>query len=353
MLHTKKNVSIIYLWSIVTGYITGVLEELSEHTSGTIDVIHWDKKTINDSQFKIEIESRVNFHKRSDFNESKILNLIKSRNPDIIVVSGWMDKGYLRSISEYKKFNLKVKIVCGIDDLWLGTLRQNIGRVYFHFFYRKLFDYMWVSGKPQFSYAQKFGYNLKNIISNLYSADSKYFKISAGISKRFIFVGRFVEFKSIENLVIAYSHLPEKTQKEWPLILIGDGDKRPVIASMQNQNIMILPFLQTNDLINELKKGGVACLPSYKEHWGVVVHEFCSLGLPIILSDGVGSSSEFLISGYNGFVFKKGSIKSLTEKLEKITSMSNEELVQFGLNSKKLSNRINNEFSAFSLLSII
>lgn len=349
----KSDTSIVYLWAEVTGYVLGTLEELTLLTSGSIDVVHWDSKTVNSTQYRIEHSLNLQFHARSQTNDAAVLDLLVAQQPSIIVVSGWMDKGYVRACKSYKRNNPSVKVIACIDDQWTGSARQRFGQVYYAMFYKKIFDFMWVCGHPQYSYAQRFGYGIENIISNLYSADTKTFNLTANCSKRFVYVGRFVTVKALDVLVEAYSRLTTDTQEEWPLVLIGDGDQKEMILSWSNRNIKVMPFMQPNELKAELLKGGVACLPSHKDQWGVVVHEYALLSMPMLLSTGCGAATEFLIPGYNGFMFEKGNVDSLHRALQRITELSNEDLLLFGKNSARLGSKIDCELSAQSLLSVV
>lgn len=348
----RSNISIVYLWAEITGYVHGVLRVLADKTK-SVDVVHWDNRGVNSTQYILSSKNNLKFYPRSANNEKKILEILIKLNPSIIVISGWMDKGYIRVCRKYKRVNPLVKIVAGIDDQWVGSIRQRIGKIYFALFYRSLFDFMWVSGAPQYSYAQRFGYSIDNIIANLYSADTDVFNETASLNRRFVYVGRFVKIKAADLLVSAYSMLPMALQEKWPLIFIGDGELKDFILSKGNPNIIVIPFLQPTELRQELLKGGVACLPSYKDQWGVAVHEFSLLGMPLLLSSGVGASTQFLIPAFNGFMFKKGNVDSLVKQMKIFTEMSDAQLSEFGGNSKKLGHRITNELSASSLLSVI
>lgn len=349
----NAHIPIVYLWPELPGYILAVLGELGKHTSGSIDVVHWDHRSVNSTQYQIGQSGRIQFHPRSRTSEEAIFDLLSQRQPAIIVLSGWMDGGYIRACKRYKRNHPSVRIVAGIDNQWTDSLRQKIGQIYYALFYRRLIDFVWISGKPQFSFVQRYGYGPERIISNLYSADTSTFNLTADFTRRFIFVGRFVKFKRLDLLVEAYSRLPTETQKYWPLLLIGDGDQRAMVFSKQNPNIQVSHYMQPHDLRCELLRGGVACLTSDNDHWGVVIHEYVLMGLPILLSSGCGAATEFLIPGYNGFLFKKGDVNSLHRKLEWFTKRSDNELRQFGINSFRLGTRISTELSARSLLSVI
>jgi glycosyltransferase involved in cell wall biosynthesis len=332
----------------------GMFKELiSLGLSLTIDVVYWDKRHINSNLLKLTETDGIRLHPRSSLNVAALLGLLRSRKPDILFVSGWMDKGYISAARKYKKENPKTRAVCGIDDQWKNTLRQKIGRIYFSIFYRKLFDFIWVSGKPQYHFAQRMGYAHENIISNLYSADTRIFKKALKYSKRFVFVGRFDPVKGLLNLLDAYHSLPERIKAEWPLVLIGDGELKEAIEKRESKYVVVKPFMQPDELMEELMQGGVACITSHSEQWGVAIHEMAILGFPLILSSACGAATEFLITGYNGYLFKKSNTQSLHNALLKISTLSAEELEAFSLRSHRLGQRITPEHTAYSLLSVL
>ncbi len=349
-----EPIKIVFLYAEVVGYVVGMLKALMRCDRRLeIDVVYFDKKHVNSNQFVINGIESIKFHARSSLTNAQIVELLQEIKPDIIVVSGWWDKGYLHAIRRYRSEGGLVQVVCGIDDQWKGTIRQYIGIIYFQLFYSKLFDFMWVTGKPQYHFAQRFGYGNERIITNLYSADNEVFHIKASFSKRFVFVGRFDPIKALDQLIDAYLSLPEDVQSKWPLVLIGDGQLRQYIENKKNNNIVLKPFLQPGDLMKELMQGGVSCLASHSEQWGVAIHEMAILGYPFVLSSACGAATEFLISGYNGFMFRRSHTSSLRDALLKITMLSDEELKLFSQRSHAMGQRITSEHTAYSLLSVI
>lgn len=349
-----EPVRIVIFYSSVVGYVVGMLKALIKcFPKIEIDVVFWDKKNINSSRYIFEEIKAVRYFPRTSLNNDGLLELLLSRDPDIVYVSGWMDKGYLKAINRYRTAGGNTQVVCGIDDQWEGTLRQYLGKIYFRLFYAKLFDFMWVSGKPQYHYAQRFGYEHERIISNLYSADNSVFNKKASFSRRFVFIGRFDPVKGLDLLLDAYHYLPEETKKAWPLVLIGDGELRQEIENKKSKYVIVKPFMQTDALIEELLQGGVACITSHHEQWGVAIHEMAILGYPFILSSACGAATEFLVSGYNGFLFKKSNIRSLRDILMSITELPTEQLEAFSQRSHQLGQRITSEHTAHSLLSVL
>jgi glycosyltransferase involved in cell wall biosynthesis len=347
-------INIIYLYTSVTGYVLSTLKAL--HATGQVNDIHLiyrAKDRTDGNRFAVEGAPWLKLIPRHTLSDRGIFDLLRTVRPEIVYVSGWVDKGYLRAVSRYRAAGGKTHVVCGIDDQWKGSLRQYVGRIYFRLFYRRLFDYMWVSGKPQYHYAQRFGYGHENIICNLLSADTSVFDKKTELARRFVFVGRFAPVTGIDLLIEAYKALPEAVRAEWPLVLIGDGSLREQIEARASAQVIIKPYLQPAELRDELMRGGVACVPSYANQWGVVIHEMALLGYPMIVSSVCGAATEFLISGYNGFLFRSHDVASLQAALLKIASFTDAELEQFSEHSRELGLRITPEHAAASLLSVL
>ena len=350
----SKQIRIVFLYTVVVHYVVAVLRALKNiNPNIQIILVYYDKRGSSKVQYEIPKVNGVLFLARSRFNKSALYDLLITEDPTIIYISGWVDKDYLWAVKRFKSDKKKTIVITGIDDQWFGTLRQHLGIIYYKLFYKKIFDFFWVAGKPQYHYAQRFGLQNNRIITNLLSADDEIFSEKSVRTKRFVFLGRFVEVKGIDILLTAYNQLADETRKNWPLVLIGDGPLREYIESHTNQYIQLVPFLQPKELKVELSKGGVLCLPSRKDAWGLVVHELALIGYPLILSSACGAATEFLISGYNGFLFQSNSIDSLRKSLMLMTTLSDEDLELFSKRSSLLGSRINPEISAHSLLSVL
>ena len=226
---------------------------------------------------------------------------------------------------------------------------------YLNFF----FSHVWVSGLPQYNFAKRTGINDSNILLDMYSADTQLFdkayKSYHKLKKnhyphRFIFVGRLEDVKGIKYLIKAWKEL-EHFNHNWKLTIIGNGKYLQKLKN--NSTIEVLDFIQPNELIKMVKNTGCYILPSLNEPWGVVVHEFAAAGLPLLLSDKIGSKSSFLIEKYNGFTFKSKSTTSLKNAINKIICANDKELYKMGKNSRTLSKRISTETSVANLLSSI
>jgi glycosyltransferase involved in cell wall biosynthesis len=347
------KLNVLFLCSEVVGYTVGMFNSLMRYEKD-INIFVFYNDTKRKSKYDlISGDNRLKYFKRSEHSDSDLFAIVCNFKPEIVYISGWMDIGYIDVIRKYKRKNSTIKVLCGVDDQWRKTVRQYLGTIYFKLFYRSVFDYMWVSGKPQYHYAQRFGYDNHHIISNLYSADETIFNSIIKPQKRLVFLGRFDPVKGLIQLVDAYNRLPNNVKKEWELVLIGDGEQREEILKRKTEYIKILPFIQPTELMEVLKEGGVACMPSIFDQWCVSIHEMALIGYPLLVSSEAGASSEFLINGYNGFSFKANKPGAIDHALKMITSLSNEKLEVFGKRSHDLAKRIDTEKVAASFCSVL
>lgn len=345
---------ILYLYAEVMGYTMAIIRELAER-GNEVHVMHWDNN--KQTPYKAIVIPNVFMYNRSEFSVKKILKLSKKIAPVVTVVSGWMDRGYM-SVAKQLRFD-GLTVVVGLDAQWHGTFKQwlafILGQVgYFSQFY----SHAWVAGVYQFEYARKLGFEKKNIIYDLYSADYRLFSQAYNDNKenklnyyphRFLFVGRFEPVKGLDVLLQAWQELGE-VRGDWELYLIGNGSLKTQLVT--TNGLVIKDFMQPERLMQEVASAGCFVLPSRVEPWGVVVHEFAVAGLPLILSDVVGAGSEFLISGLNGFSFKVNDAKALAIRMHQIINMTDRELQEMAANSHKLSQRITPETSAGNILSV-
>jgi len=350
----QSNIKILYLYAEIMSYTEATLKEL-ENKNVELHIVHWDKQKI--TPYKISNKLKSKFYNRSNYDADKIRNLIKSISPNLIVVSGWMDRGYLNAIQSIN--NKKIPIVCAIDGQWHNTPKQVLAKILGKLgYFKKYFSHAWVAGNYQYEFARNIGFEKKKIIYDLYSADiDKFHKVfqenlavkSKFYPHRFLFLGRFEKTKNILLLLDAWK-LCEPHRKDWELVLIGNGSLKKDIKN--DKSIIVKNFKQSNELLKEFAKSGCAILPSRSEPWGVVLHEFAASGLPIICSDICGARTSFLIYGYNGYEFEYDSVSSLSQKMKKIINSSDADLRDMSYKSLNLSKRISPTTSATNLLSI-
>lgn len=345
---------IVFLYTQVMGYTEAVLSKIiSLDRNIRINCVYWDNNNVY--LFKNKF---INYIPKSNFENKYSLNeFVENIGPKIIYISGWMDKDYLNVVKNQKSKG--VTIVMGLDNQWRGTFKQYFASLFRFFLIKPYYDFAWIPGIKQYEFAKKLGFKHNQIIKYLYTADVNLFQkefqslILQDKKKIVLFVGRLEKEKGIEFLVDNFIEIG-KFFPSWQLKIIGNGDLKGILKEKSiGYNIEMIDFLQPEELIKEAKVASIFCLPSVFEPWGLVIHEFSCLGLPLLISENCGSADEFLIDGFNGFKFRTNDTIDFKEKLTYLMNQNTLELFKMGQNGNLLSNNITPLKSATSFLSIM
>ena len=346
---------ILYLYTELMGYNLPVLRQLVERYGATIDVIHWNRNKL--TPFKPDPIPGVTFHERTAFSQAAMVEFALKIAPQVVYITAWMDRGYLPVAQALKARG--VPVVTGLDSQWTGSLRQRIGAQLVRWVYKpRYFSHVWVPGPLQFEYAARIGFNKNEVICNLLTGDTPLFSRAArarasggGGARSFLYVGRFAQDKGIDTLVSAYDIYRQQYAGTWGLTCVGNG---PMQALLDNRpGIVVEPFLSQSELVERALGAGAFVLPSRYEPWGVVVHEFATAGLPLILSDQVGARLQFLINGYNGYTFQGDAAASLAAAMHHLSTLAEARLVAMGAASARLAQSVTPEIAAASLMSVV
>jgi glycosyltransferase involved in cell wall biosynthesis len=284
-----------------------------------------------EAPFNFDFGERLNVHSRKDFSDEQLQALAQKISPDAIVCSGWIDKGYT---AVCKKWRNRIPVILAMDNKWTASPKQQLARLAAPFTLKRIFNRVWVPGILQREFALKLGFSAANIRTGFYSADVPQFagyaashtaEKAAGFPKRFIYTGRYYDFKGLPELWRAFIRLRE-TGCNWELWCAGTGDLKPV----EHDGIKHLGFVQPSELGELMRQTGVFVMPSRTEPWGVVLHEFAAAGFPLICSREVGAASAFVSNGINGYLYDAGNEDALFELLLSMTKLSNDELLNMG-----------------------
>ena len=347
-----KKKKVLFLYTELAAYTIACFQKLSE-LGLEIHVIRYPVN--KEAPFNFDKHNSIHFYERSALDISGISELIKRIEPSLIVCSGWIDKDY---ISVCKKHYEKITTVVAFDNKWKGSWRQLLASVGGKFTISKYFHFAWVPGEVQAKYAAKLGFNKDKIVKGFYSCDQTYFNSyfekfknekAVHFPHRFIFVGRYYDFKGVTELWKAFVELKLEFDNDWELWCLGKGDIDPV----QHLSIKHFGFVQPNEIEKFMKETGVFVLPSRTEPWGVALHEFSAAGFPLLCSDEVGAAETFLNEKENGFTFCTNDKNDLKAKLKQFISMSDVELNRMGSKSNELSKKITTTTWADSALEMI
>lgn len=141
--------------------------------------------------------------------------------------------------------------------------------------------------------------------------DQKKLKDSLGILENqftFIFVGRVVSDKGINELVEAFDNL-STTLCDIKLLIVGEQEsdldplKESTISILKNNNQIIEVGFQ-RDIRPFLAISNVLVFPSYREGFPNVIMQAGAMGLPVIATD-INGCNEIILHGENGILIPK------------------------------------------------
>jgi len=345
---------VMFLYSELAGYLFSCFEELANRGL-EVKVIHW---AVNpEAPFVLPQIKGVEFLSREGLDMRALMDLKETFEPDILLVSGWLDSDYL-AVSKRSRKHIPTVIL--FDTKWNGSIKQRLMSLLGSAFLNRIFSHAWVAGQGQKKYASRLGFKEENIRTGFYTADVAHFKeiydlriksMQTGFSRRIIYVGRYVNQKNIQMLWSAFIKANELTGGQWKLRCIGTGERFE--ERLIHEDIEHVGFVQPSELSTYLLDAGVFVLPSTFEPWGVVVHEMAAAGFPMILSDQIGASEEFLAEGHNGFSFDSSKETELLEAMQSMMTLEDSELRRFSEESHRLALKLDPSEWASRLLSLL
>jgi len=139
-----------------------------------------------------------------------------------------------------------------------------------------------------------------------------------------LFSGQFIDRKGLDVLLDAFAMLAAEIP-ELELLLLGGDDSSPYLERVPDQfrsRVKAAGFIQSDDLPALFAQADIFVLPSRHDGWGVVVNEALGAGLPIIVSDRVGSARDLVEPGHNGLVFESENVAQLADCIRRLASSS-------------------------------
>jgi glycosyltransferase involved in cell wall biosynthesis len=170
---------------------------------------------------------------------------------------------------------------------------------------------------------------------SLYTADTKQeLRAQLGISEKdfvFVFVGRLVSDKGINELVNAFNWLtsqPVNRSTHYKLLLVGPLETE--LDPLQDQTLNEIesnPSIITTGFQPDVRPyfaiSNALVFPSYREGFPNVVMQAGAMGLPSIVTD-INGCNEIIEDGKNGLIIPPKDAKALQEKMLKL--MQDEQL---------------------------
>ncbi|NQT55523.1 MAG: glycosyltransferase [Desulfobacteraceae bacterium] len=279
---------------------------------------------------------------------SEVLNRVE---PDIVFCPATPFPEGMAAISYGRRRRKKIVMM---DTAWertdnRGFLTRQVKRL----IHRNV-DAAFIPAPSHKQYYQKLNFPEDRIIYGMNAVDNEYFSGMADkilhepaafpITKKlpanyFLFVGRFLQRKGIDNLIHAYNRYRMKcVEKVWNLVLVGKG---PAFDSMSrlaenNPHIIFAGPQYADDLCVYYSMASVFVCPSISEPWGLVINEALASGLPVLVSTGCGAAKSLVRDGKNGWTFPPGDENALCKLMLRISALPPGELQEMWDRSREI-----------------
>ena len=152
---------------------------------------------------------------------------------------------------------------------------------------------------------------------------------------RFIFIGRILKQKGIEEYLDAAKAIKQKyPNTEFHVLGEFEEEYSSIISDLQSKGIVIYHGA-TSDVRPYISQCHCIVHPSYyPEGMSNVLLEGCAAGRPIITTDRPGCG-EIVDDGRNGFTVKQQNSQDLEEKIEKFVALPYEQKRQMGMEARR------------------
>lgn len=143
----------------------------------------------------------------------------------------------------------------------------------------------------------------------------------------FLASNRFIEKKNLARLLDAYAAFRRgrsEDVRDWPLVLLGDGELRPALEAQRaalglSAHVLMPGFRQIDELPRFYGTAGAFVHASTTEQWGLVVNEAMASGLPVAISRRCGCGEVLVDDGQTGLLFDPLDGPAMTAALTRLT----------------------------------
>ncbi len=153
-----------------------------------------------------------------------------------------------------------------------------------------------------------------------------------------VFLGRMVEEKQIDKLIKAFAKLDPALDAR--LEVVGGGEQegklRALAASLGvADRVKLTGYVDEAYLRNALTRATVFAMPSIAELQSISTMEAMASGLPVVAANAM-ALPHLVHDGENGFLFEPGNVDDFAEKLNRVLTMPEAELLKFKKESLRI-----------------
>ena len=337
-----KKMKVLIVHNVIAPYRLPLFELLHDDPSIDMEVFYcstganlfrWDAAP---RKYRYRYEVLPCLIQKFSFLNPTVVFEIAEKNPDVIIVDGYVDVTMQWAYALGKVS--KIPVIFWIEGVreprsFLGLISRPI-----RMFFIKEADAIIVPGRLSRDYVISMGadksrvFIAPNCIDNDFFIvhSSKYKKNKEGLKKELkvnkdkviLYVGQLIERKGVEYLIRAYRKLKQEYE-DVALIIVGSGPLRNQLNYMCNANgISDVHFIESGlkltDLIKYYSIADVFVLPTLFDVWGFVINEAMACSLPVISTKNAQAAIEMIRQGENGFVVNEADEEELYSAIKNL-----------------------------------
>lgn len=243
---------------------------------------------------------------------------LRQLHPDVVLGSGWgplMFEPVLWAIASQSK-----SVMWAESTLKSGLLRDPVFNAIRRAILARI-DTFVSNGTAATEYLRILGVDERRIVTSRFPSRLKpderaLSNMATAESKTYLFVGRIVPLKRVEDAIRAFTRLLA-FEPDARLVIVGSGPgedaMRRAIAALPG-NAQAVGRREGKQLSQTFLSADVLLVPSEREVWGLVVNEGLAHGLHVIASNQVAAAVD-LITPSTGAVYPVGDIDALARAM--------------------------------------
>jgi len=252
----------------------------------------------------------------------KLLHVLRSTAPDVLLIDGWESPAYVASMAWAKRRHVPVALsyrsARGAHTYASGPVAKLRSAVF------RAADMIYAAGPETVEVVSAMGVPDERIVcgTNTVDVDDVRRRVAAaratvtpGSAHTFLYVGQLIPRKNVSAALTAFGQARAADDR---FVVVGDGPDRPSLE-LQAARLGISAHVQfTGSLAPDEVAGCYALantlvLPSTKEVWGLVVNEALAAGLHVVVSDRTGVAAA--VADMPGVLVCEPNEPALTEAL--------------------------------------
>lgn len=320
----KKKYDIIFFTNQPAFYKINLYNEISKKKKvlviflGAIESDRTKDFITGNMNFEYLFINEIECEKRNKLKSCfRLIKILKSTKYNLIITMGWscIEDFIIAFVSPKEKNGLvcESSIYESNLDNWKKYLKKLICFK---------MSYAFVSGEPHKQIFEKLKLKGKIIITGGVGLFNKNKKELSKVIKnkkefKYLCVARLIPVKNLEFLINVFN------RNGRTLTIAGQGILEQKLKKIAKGNIEFTGHIPNKEIGRLYQEHDIFILPSKVEPWGLVVEEALYSGLPVLVSDKVGSNIDLVEKYSSGEIFEFDNENDLNEKIKKIENNYN------------------------------